>query len=559
MRLTIPRELITFVLAGMLLVGCSDNSEPPVTPVEEDTEAPTLSISSPSSNETFSDTLIVKLSVSDNVGVTKVTLSIDNGALTRELSSAPWEATIIIASLQDGEHSLEARAYDAAGNASPPAAVTFTKKTGGGTTIPGIKPIVFVHGELAAADSWMPMTSYFRMNGYLQGSLHALDFDFSSGNESGPELGNQVKTFVESVLRETGSDRVDIIAHSKGATAVQYYITRLGGVDKVAHVAFLGGVIDQSLTLNGTLTPDPVKFLTVRSNGQDATQRGNPDVGSMTGADNVQVSDLDHQELLADLKVFKPIFKFFTGESATVNSIPYHGVMTISGKVITYFDNKPVPNATMKIFFSRTTDGARFTGGPGLVTVNADGTFGPAEVNKGVFNFEIEVSAPGYYTTHQYHRPWRDTVMVLRVRMIPQTGGSQRLEAFRSALNWEPGNSIQVVYSPFRAMYSGRDKVFVDNVNVVNDNTCPPPGSNATGSNTMMLVCFDENNDQRSGGGPMANAALNTFGINSYDVYMSTTPIGGVRVVLNNYDIWTRAWRMQNIYSALTISYFEDF
>ncbi|NOY06156.1 MAG: hypothetical protein GXO82_05925, partial [Chlorobi bacterium] len=101
MRLTIPRELITVVLAGMLFFGCSDDSEPPVTPVE-DTEAPTLSIVSPSSNETFADTLIVKLSASDNVGVTKVTLSIDNGALTRELTAAPWEATIVIASLQDG-------------------------------------------------------------------------------------------------------------------------------------------------------------------------------------------------------------------------------------------------------------------------------------------------------------------------------------------------------------------------------------------------------------------------------------------------------------------------
>ena len=559
MRLTIPRELITVVLAAMLVFGCSDNSEPPVTPVEEDTEAPTLSIISPSPSETFSDTITVKLSAADNVGVTKVTLSIDNGALTRELSSAPWEAEILIASLQDGDHNLEARAYDAAGNVSQPATVTFTKKTGGGTTEPGIKPVVFVHGELAAADSWMPMTSYFRMNGYLQESLHALDFDFSSGNMSSQELGNQVKSFVDAVLQKTGADRVDIIAHSRGATAVQYYITRLGGVDKVSHVALLGGIIDQSLTLNGTLTPDPVKFLTVRSNGQDATQEGNPDKGSMSGADNVQVADLDHQELLADLKVFKPVFKFFTGENPTVNSIPYHGVMTISGKVISYFDNKPVPNATMKIFFSRSTDGARFTGGPGLVTVNADGTFGPTEVNKGVFNFEIEVSAPGYYVTHQYHRPWRDTVMVLRVRMIPQTGGSQQLDAFRSALNWKPENSIQIVYSPFRAMYDGRDKVFVNNINVVNANTCPPPGSNATGSNTMTLVCFDEKNDARSGSGPIASAALNTFGINSYDIYMSTSPIGGVHVVFNNYDIWTRAWRMQNIYSAVTISYFEDY
>lgn len=80
-----------------------------------DTTTPTVTISSPSNGATVSDTVIVSATASDNVGVDRVEFSVD-GALKFTDASSPyefsWETTIY----SDGTHSVEAIAFDTAGN-----------------------------------------------------------------------------------------------------------------------------------------------------------------------------------------------------------------------------------------------------------------------------------------------------------------------------------------------------------------------------------------------------------------------------------------------------------
>jgi hypothetical protein len=74
-----------------------------------DTTAPSVSITSPSNGATVSGSISVSVSSSDNVGVVDEAISIDGGSYT---TSMTWDTTTVA----DGEHTIRARAWDAAGN-----------------------------------------------------------------------------------------------------------------------------------------------------------------------------------------------------------------------------------------------------------------------------------------------------------------------------------------------------------------------------------------------------------------------------------------------------------
>jgi hypothetical protein len=78
-----------------------------------DTILPTVTITSPANNTAVTGNVNVVATASDNVGVTKVELWVD-GALVGTDTSAPYSITW--PSSGAGNHTLEMRAYDAAGN-----------------------------------------------------------------------------------------------------------------------------------------------------------------------------------------------------------------------------------------------------------------------------------------------------------------------------------------------------------------------------------------------------------------------------------------------------------
>ncbi|GLI40143.1 S8 family serine peptidase [Geobacter hydrogenophilus] len=88
-----------------------------------DATAPTASITSPTSSSTVKGNAAVAVAASDNVGVAKVELRI-NGALFATATTAPyafsWDTTTTV----DGSYSLEAVAFDAAGNMGQSSAVS---------------------------------------------------------------------------------------------------------------------------------------------------------------------------------------------------------------------------------------------------------------------------------------------------------------------------------------------------------------------------------------------------------------------------------------------------
>lgn len=80
-----------------------------------DTTPPAVSFTSPANGATVSGIVTANITASDNVGVTKVDISLD-GSLKSPDTSSPYIYSFDSKTLTDGSHTLSAKAYDAAGN-----------------------------------------------------------------------------------------------------------------------------------------------------------------------------------------------------------------------------------------------------------------------------------------------------------------------------------------------------------------------------------------------------------------------------------------------------------
>lgn len=123
--------------AVALALATSPASDPPPQP---DTNAPTAKISSPTNEATVSGTVSVKISGTDDQAVVMVRLFI-NGSLAGESATSTASFSWSTLSSADGGYSLEARAYDEAGNSgSTTISVTVSNSgTATGSTKGGVK------------------------------------------------------------------------------------------------------------------------------------------------------------------------------------------------------------------------------------------------------------------------------------------------------------------------------------------------------------------------------------------------------------------------------------
>jgi poly(hydroxyalkanoate) depolymerase family esterase len=97
-----------------------------------DTTPPTVQIVQPSSGGTVSGTVTIVAAASDDHGVTHVDIAID-GASIGSLTSSPYQAAWNTTAVGDGQHTITATAFDAAGHmTSDDATVTVSNGGGGG-------------------------------------------------------------------------------------------------------------------------------------------------------------------------------------------------------------------------------------------------------------------------------------------------------------------------------------------------------------------------------------------------------------------------------------------
>src|SRR5262245_2915032 len=92
------------------------DSPPP--PPDADSTPPTVALTSPGSGATVSGSVNVAATASDNIGVARVTFLIDGAQIGPDDTVAPYAVSWDSRTVADGNHTLSAKAFDAAGNAA---------------------------------------------------------------------------------------------------------------------------------------------------------------------------------------------------------------------------------------------------------------------------------------------------------------------------------------------------------------------------------------------------------------------------------------------------------
>ncbi|MGZ3955629.1 MAG: Ig-like domain-containing protein, partial [Flavisolibacter sp.] len=101
-----------------------------------DPVAPTVSITSPSAGSTVAGTIAITASATDNIGVAGVQLLLDGNPFKTEITATPYSAQLDTTTLNDGLHSVSARARDTSGNTTTSQPVSFTVINKPGTSSP---------------------------------------------------------------------------------------------------------------------------------------------------------------------------------------------------------------------------------------------------------------------------------------------------------------------------------------------------------------------------------------------------------------------------------------
>ncbi len=118
------------------------------TTVTKDTTAPAVSITSPASGATISGKVVIEVTASDNIGVTRVNIFYDGTGIIREGESQGtygWGSIFDTTRLTNGTHMISAVAYDAAGNTKT-AEIPVVVSNGGDSTPPSVSISSPVYG-----------------------------------------------------------------------------------------------------------------------------------------------------------------------------------------------------------------------------------------------------------------------------------------------------------------------------------------------------------------------------------------------------------------------------
>jgi triacylglycerol lipase len=359
-------------------------------------------------------------------------------------------------------------------------------------------PILFVHGNGDTAGLWITTIWRFESNGYPRELLHAVDLRYpqarsvddesQAGRSSASDVMGQLAEEVERVRQRTGSDKVFLIAQSRGGNTVRNYLKNGNGAQHVAAAVLCGavnhGVIVSEQYLVGSefngasafmtdLNSTPgeiitgVRFMTIRSDTNDKFAQpdgrliGLPNVATgisydapeLKGATNVVLAGVDHRETGYAPAAFEAMYRFITGVEPKTSDIVKDTQVMLDGKISGFEGGSPtnigIADATLTIFRVSPQSGERLGPAVHRKTTSGDGLWGPFRAESDAY-YEFVLEVTSYPVTHIYRSPFPRSSAVVHLR--PQVLGK------------DDGADGAVIYMSRPRGYFGigRDKILLD-------------------------------------------------------------------------------------------------
>ncbi|MEM2546853.1 MAG: alpha/beta hydrolase [Candidatus Bathyarchaeia archaeon] len=324
--------------------------------------------------------------------------------------------------------------------------------------LPGIRPVIFVHGGSGSGAQFESQAMRFMSNGYPLDYLWVLEYDSSFKIETMEDVWSRLDELISVILAQTSAEKVDLMGHSLGTRVLLGYLATPERRAKVAHYVNIDGS-------SGASAPEGVPTLGIWS----APGREIKDA-----VKNVWIPNQTHVEVATSAEAFVEIFKFLTGQEPwTKDIVPEPpGQIRLAGRVVYFPWNTGVEGATLEIWEVDGNTGMRTREKPEAVYfIDADGSWGPFEAKAGLhYEFAVTFTGPlGLETIHYYREPFIRSDYFIRI-LVSIPGGVAYLGE-RS-----PRHSAMLIlrYKEFWGdQAENNDVLEINGINVVTDKICP--------------------------------------------------------------------------------------
>lgn len=311
-----------------------------------------------------------------------------------------------------------------------------------------LTPIIFVHGMLAAGDTWNRPIEFFEKAGYQREALYVFDWntlDFNRQNST-----DKLIALIKQVRRTHKVKQVNLVGHSAGGAVCLAVINDKKGkkwVNQYVHVA------------SGTISGEPlVPTLNLYSPDDKITGgKNNP------STENVAIKGLDHYEIATSFASFQAMYAFFNGRESTItDELEKKANIKIAGRALTLGENSPVAFAKIEVFELDETTGRRKGTVLHETKTNEEGYWGPLEVN-GATPHEIVIypTIINKRNIHYFHPAFHRNQDLIYLRTLP-TGGMA--EAFLGSIPENNSQAALAVFIANQAAIAERDVLKVNEV-----------------------------------------------------------------------------------------------
>jgi pimeloyl-ACP methyl ester carboxylesterase len=319
------------------------------------------------------------------------------------------------------------------------------------------RPVIFVHGGSGSGAQFDTQALRLTSNGYPADRIAVHEYDSTFGTNTMEQVWAGLDALIAELLRETGSDGVDLLGHSLGTTVSQGYLT--SSPERAASVAHYVNIDGRT----AASPPGGVDTLAVWGEGDQTRQ--------IVGAQNYYAPDQSHVQVATSAETFAQIYRFFTGhQPKTTDVVPQRGRIRLSGEANVFPQNQGADGFTLQIFEIDRRTGRREHRRPDATfAIGPDGAWGPFKAHAGE-RYEFALTRTDGSVHHLYFQPFlRGDHLVRLLTSRPGEG----LDLLREPSDSSAGFGVIRYKEMWGDQGANNDTLEIAGVNILNPATAP--------------------------------------------------------------------------------------
>jgi hypothetical protein len=207
----------------------------------------------------------------------------------------------------------------------------------------------------------------------------------------------------------------------------------------------------------------------------------------------VVIPDKDHNEIASCEETFIELFKFFNEDKIPSTLIPESEPIVLSGRLVSFIENRVSANNKIEIFEVSASTGARLSAAPvATLFTDSKGYYSNFTAGKNTYyEFQVSTGKPGDRPIHFYFEPFKRSNHMVYLRTFPPQGSLLNL-GFNAIIPFAQTQGVSIFFSVSKTVLLGRDALTINGYNCVNSTFADKS------LNTLAFFMFDNNRNSVS-------------------------------------------------------------